>query len=947
MGKTLRVCLAMGGGVSLGSFSGSALTEGLKLLILYGKDSNKEPYDNVIVDGMSGASAGAIALTIMLKCLIDYKSMMPLYNSNLTDEDLINEIANDYFDQNPDQARTHKNIGALKALQLAQKIQYKIWVNEVDSTKLYGKKIKDNYNPNPTESFALLDRKLLEDLTKKYLMSSEGTDISRRELLDPKRVIFACSLTNLLPIEIDASYENINKLDKNVLKSIGSENHSELRVIDFVFDQNNTVETDDRWIRFCSNPDQENPTHFNITDKAAWATISSSALACGAFPIAFEPVVLKRYQKEFGDSGWPKSFREIQEEIDLYKTKNNNIFKENSFFGEDGNNKLDYQSFNFPYIDGGTFNNEPIREAFKIGTFQDFGRTTNNEERLVLFVDPIVRQEQHHSFKVSSFSPVKVSGDEINFKKELSKLFGNVSNIVGVLANQGSIKEEHKMIDIKENFALRKTIFDYLNVNKDINRNLNIGIISTAFNKVTKNLKGNILSLGTRDPITYFLEEIRKSCIDQSKNNSACLHIKPQMLYNVKKGIDDGSIDHISQAYDLMKLDSKFDQNAFAQTIFKVIADFALNTDGKSEDVYRAAILPINKNLDTIELPGGEIEAFGGFASLNARKYSFEFARLSTLLSLKEFDGFRPKNPFIKDNNLTKLTNIFTSKIEEVNFFDNKGTYSKDLEKNLFKPSVDRIKGLALKNKYLSFILLKVPFIATSLFGVVAMPIFSIISLWKSVFKKSPWRGSNILKKIIAQGADTINYMTLEPVTLSIISDTKLEKKIAIRCADQKIRKRKVLEHKTKKFQGQTRYQYFMQISLLEYIKEKNGAIHPDAVSLNAESLKINAQLIQSLGLSLSNKVKIPNGIDGNLKPKKKRISIQDNYTEIIKEIRIGKYNLPLLELAINDPSASLHYSLKNINYHVNPLLEIDLQKIEDGWYFKEQTQSLSKKLLT
>ncbi len=36
--KKLKVCLAMGGGVSLGSYSGAALTEALKLLILYGRD---------------------------------------------------------------------------------------------------------------------------------------------------------------------------------------------------------------------------------------------------------------------------------------------------------------------------------------------------------------------------------------------------------------------------------------------------------------------------------------------------------------------------------------------------------------------------------------------------------------------------------------------------------------------------------------------------------------------------------------------------------------------------------------------------------------------------------------------------------------------------------------------------------------------------------------------
>ena len=60
----------MGGGVSLGSFSGAALTEALKLLVLFGKDKSGKDYDEVIVDGMSGASAGAIALIIMLKYLL-------------------------------------------------------------------------------------------------------------------------------------------------------------------------------------------------------------------------------------------------------------------------------------------------------------------------------------------------------------------------------------------------------------------------------------------------------------------------------------------------------------------------------------------------------------------------------------------------------------------------------------------------------------------------------------------------------------------------------------------------------------------------------------------------------------------------------------------------------------------------------------------------------------
>ncbi|MDH7445231.1 patatin-like phospholipase family protein [Aquimarina sp. 2201CG14-23] len=968
MGKTLRVCLAMGGGVSLGSFSGSALTEALKLLILYGRDNDKKEYQEIIVDGMSGASAGAIALTIMLKCLIDYRSMIPLFSEKLKEGDLLDEIINDYFGGDAVKAEKHrKKFETLKALQLAQKIQYKLWVDEVNSVKLYGDKIDEKYKAKPNESFSLLDRKLLEELTKKYLMTSEGVDISRRQLLDPKRVIFACSLTNLLPIEIDffkksnlakGSDDNQihekDKLQQNFLKSVGSENHSELRVIDFIFDEHAVAkegkETDSRWLKFCNTPNPNIPTHFDITDKAAWATISASALGCGAFPIAFEPVLLKRFKQEFGDNNnntnWPSSFIKIQSEIKEHTAKSNKSFNNNCYFAEEGNNSLNYESFNFPYIDGGTFNNEPIREAFKIGTFQDFGRITHNEERLILFVDPIVRKEQYHSFKVSAFSPVKISDNEVSFKKELGKLLGNTSSILGVLTNQGSIKEEHKIIDIKENFELRNTIFNYLDANTNMSGNLNIKIIATAFNKIAKNLKNGIISLGTRDPMEYFLAEIHKSCLQQEKDQTECLNISKAMLNDLKDKINDHKIADITQVYDLLKLNTQEDRNGFAQTVFKVIADFALNTDGKNENAYRAAILPINKNLDTIELPGSEIEAFGGFASLKARQYAFEFARLSTLLSLKESaGGYRPNSPFIANEGFKNFEELLTNKIEKINFFSNKNEYAKELENHLFTPSLMRIKGVLLSNKYLKFILLKIPFVATSLLGTVIMPIASIGLFAASIFRKSPWRGSNIIKKFISNSVNQINYLPLEPVTISILSDTELNTKLLFRCADNSIKKRKAIEDVLEISENKKRYQYYFQVSLLEYIKQEN-AIRPDTISQNAISLKISSQLIQRLGLSLSGKVKVPNNIDGNLDPINKRVAIENNYTDIITEMRIDDFNLPLLNNAVNDPSTGLHYSLKNINYHVNPLLEIDLQKITEGWYFKEQTESLDKKLL-
>ena len=43
----------------------------------------------------------------------------------------------------------------------------------------------------------------MEKLAEDYLLVKEDFDIDNKLILDPKRVIFACSITNLLPIEIN------------------------------------------------------------------------------------------------------------------------------------------------------------------------------------------------------------------------------------------------------------------------------------------------------------------------------------------------------------------------------------------------------------------------------------------------------------------------------------------------------------------------------------------------------------------------------------------------------------------------------------------------------------------------------------------------------------------------------------------------------------------------
>jgi len=430
MGKTVKICLAMGGGVSLGTFSGASLTEAIKLLLLFGKDKNGEEYDTVIVDGMSGASAGAIALTIMLKTLMDYKKMMHIYNDYVkktktslivSEDSLLEEIAQNYFNSTlADAPIKEEKKPQLIAIQLAQKVQEQIWVERLNSEELFGDKIAKKPKLSPHSSFSLLDRGLLEKLAKEYILSSEGFNLSNRQILDPNRVIFACSLTNLLPMEIKLKQEKPpRRLQENILKSTGSQNHTELRVIDFIFNKQHTDQdkpSDSRWFKlYADAPDVQ--MDLDINSQKAWGVVTATALACGAFPIAFEPVVLKRYSKEYAYDDWPQAFKNIQTEVDTVEN-----LRHKSFFNENGANYIDYNSFNFPYIDGGTFNNEPIKEAYKIASFQDFGKESEDFDRLVLFVDPAVREDKHHSFNVKSFASIVTKDFKSKFNSETNKL---------------------------------------------------------------------------------------------------------------------------------------------------------------------------------------------------------------------------------------------------------------------------------------------------------------------------------------------------------------------------------------------------------------------------------------------------------------------------------------------------------------------------------------------
>ena len=944
----------MGGGVSLGSFSGAALTEALKLLVLFGKDKSGKDYDEVIVDGMSGASAGAIALTIMLKCLMDYKAMIPIYNSEkrddeemLTEELLEKELEKAYFSGVSGTVPSEK-AESLKALQLAQKVQHQLWTQLVTTEELF----RTSSLQNPHKSFGLLNRNILTRLANKYIVDSGNLELENRQVLDAKRIIFACSLTNVLPMVLNGNNPAVdgNSLQENFLKSTGSENHTELRVVDFVFDPAIKNSSDNRWFEFCRDPENQKTKKatkngnmiLGIKDKKAWAILSASALACGAFPVAFDPVLLKRYRDEYNVGDWPRVFDRLAEEIE----KNQPLKK--SFFSEDDNNYVDYKSFNFPYIDGGTFNNEPIREAFRIGSFQDFGKEDENSDRLVLFVDPIVRKGKYNSFNVKSFGAINAKENEIVFKSESSKMLNNITDILGVLANQGSIKEDHRIRDAKESFKLRNALFSYIGVQdsndngepSNFHRTMTNELLKTTFDKIGINISQDPISVGTRDMMTYFKNEFNKNCRDNGKN----CRLTPKSVYDqieVELNKAKPERDKIFELFNtgITDDDERTERkNLFAQTVFRVMIDFSLATAGKNSKAELMAILPIEvKNFQTIHLPGSEVEAFGGFASVESREYAFGYARLSTLSSLmKKDNGYRDPgmDAIISDPTLSGIHEDIVRDISQMRFYDPEYKYSRDIQEKLYYPMIDRALDILPISATLKKAITKIPFFLASTVG-------GFVLLFKDGIKKLRSIRSNLYLKA-DKISDEINYKELIPITISVLSEKKLPKtaKVKTKVAHGKEIKIKMEEYEIPANRG---YQYLFKLYYLEYVDPNRAIEKTESVSMHKFP---DSDLISQLGLSARDKIRNPS-IDGNINMAQYRHKIEEESRKIeIKDIAIGDIQLGDIISDINNRSFSLYYSLKNLNYHVNPILEYNLDKKNDTWYFKENTKAYFFNLL-
>lgn len=639
----LKLAFAMGGGVSLGTFSGSALTEAIKLAVLNAIEGNAG-YDKVEIDVFSGASAGSLSLAVMLRAL----SWRTQEEEEAAESRLANEYPVQWAKASAPQKQDLKQ--ALIAAQVAQDLQYRAWVELVTLDQLLG-------GNNPERELAmkssagLLDSRAIHKIAQELVIPPDGSKVIWERRLLADRCLYACALTSLTPFRADGRslFAAGNTPPPPGLEdALTSRYHNDLRVFDIhlgkPLTQDDVDEAENQAVSFVNNPQKEYPAPsypprwYRLHDaekinkvgewkaRESWAEIAATAIASGAFPGAFDPVVLRRFAWEYGwevnrmnsgnaeaesvnnKSAWPKPFQEKR--IDQHP---------------------------FAYIDGGVFNNEPLREAFRMASFLDCRDDPDGYQRWFLFVDPSVSPENDilqvpalrefgsgEKRWLNAWSPS--SGER---RPTLTRLLGLVGNLVGVLLHQGRCREADKVVAVRDNFKLR-TAF----------RNSTAELVKTISETTAETIRAELI-----DGCAALLASWPEAMIPPGEGTQVG-ELKRVILEEHEK-LYGSAANYIQFAEDYIDVGKGFlvagisrNYQTWVWLHLAVYFDLALGLDGKRETTGLVPITPYqtaknSQDLIPLKLLGDPMSAFAGFMSTGAREHDFKAGRYCAGLFLK------------------------------------------------------------------------------------------------------------------------------------------------------------------------------------------------------------------------------------------------------------------------------------------------------------------------
>lgn len=639
--KTLRLGFIMGGGVSLGTFSGAALSEAIKQQLVYGQyntgevDAEGKPifkaYDQVEIDVFSGASAGAISLAIMLRILVNprdkyrflgfrsYEQMREVLDFRLSKQfgTRLQEIKS----QQP-----HK-YEQLLAAQTLQEFQEKVWTKEVDLDRLLG---TGAYHKDLSEKASFLDRSVVDELGKN-LFKFEGQPeerLAHRTLL-ARRVLFGCTLANLShTLKKGSPPQQQSTKEQALLAALNDSSvariHSELRVFDLNFDaiiENQSRHFPLRWVQYhegeALNITQQdtlgnsyNKTIQALTDNEVWKEIAATAIASAAVPFAFEPVVLNRYRHEFGQQ-WAPALA----------------------------NK---DSYPFTYVDGGVFNNEPVQEALRLAASIDNATPTADFVRQLIFVDPDV-SELEQQFRIQAHEKLQVgrslfsSKMKIAAKSGAARLFSSLTHLLSAILNEAQSIEVDRLSAVLKQFEQRdqmRAFYRQTLTGVPDNEQLQDmrQFAQQALNKVRATLHLSEIQLQLQQELLRVIKE-------------------EQVFLQDKLPLDDerALVDAIN-AFCYLPEPAEV---AYAQPLVFALSclnlDIALQLIGKNTHPTIVPIAPFDfyktkeeAAWELMPLPGKGMAGFTGFASTEASKYEVAYGKYCAAHILQSLDLIEP-----------------------------------------------------------------------------------------------------------------------------------------------------------------------------------------------------------------------------------------------------------------------------------------------------------------
>ncbi|MEK6701327.1 MAG: hypothetical protein AABZ53_03625 [Planctomycetota bacterium] len=414
-------------------------------------------------------------------------------------------------------------------------------------------------------------------------------------------MLFACTLANLTPIVSDARSElAITEAGFIGLADGGtSRTHRELRVFDlhlndaagspFAEDDSNPR----RWCRYHAG--NELPGEIgDLRAHKTWKKIAATAVAAGAFPLAFEPVVLNRSSYEFGPNLWPPACGPSHE--------------------DDGTPR----KFPFTYIDGGTFNNEPIREAFRLASFIDGQPLAQGLEfdRRIVFVDPFVNPDPP-SVRVPVHTRFGISEGAWIAKSSLDRLVpGHLLTLLSAVMDESRVIESDKVYQVRDAFKQRKDLRERLRgmlTAKPTHPTLS-ALRDFAHNALQSDRLRSMIPSG---PLTVpgELDRIRREVaefIEQSPNFEL-MGDAQTFLARTNMATDPSA-------------------GEWLYLLACLALDITMDLIGKNDERCLIAVAPFSFPSDgsaptPIPLPGSPLQGFAGFCSLAHRPLEFRVAR--------------------------------------------------------------------------------------------------------------------------------------------------------------------------------------------------------------------------------------------------------------------------------------------------------------------------------